>query len=60
MNPVVVKKHDNCPVKVEYKQFRTRPLPVPGLYCARHGTWIKWLSEQDYQSIQGELNVTHN
>ena len=58
VNPKTVKKHDKCPVEVRHKEFKGRPFPVPGLYCACHGTWIKWLSDEDYDLIKEELHDT--
>ena len=42
----VFEQHLDCPA-----HLRRNGLHV-GLYCARHGVWIKWLSREDQQNIQ--------
>jgi hypothetical protein len=41
--------HMFCPMEVRSKG------PHIGLYCAQHGTWIKWISQQDAESIKNIL-----
>lgn len=50
------KKHLNCPVTVQFKQFKNQKDPVPGLYCSKHGKLIKWLSQQDFHLIKQDLD----
>ena len=38
-----------CPMEVRVRG------PHTGLYCAQHGTWIKWISQTQAQEIQDIL-----
>lgn len=44
---IVNRKHNNCEMVIIFKLWKNRYHPVPGLYCAEHGTLIKWLSDSD-------------
>ena len=43
-------KHVDCPVVIIR---RLHPLQgiIPGLYCATHAKWIKWLTQQHAQEL---------
>ena len=48
-------EHAQCEMTVQQKG------PHWGLYCAQHGTWIKWISQRDVAKIvdlveQGKYN----
>jgi len=45
----VAEEHLFCPMTVLKKG------PHTGLYCAQHGTWIKWISQEDAAKIQDIL-----
>jgi hypothetical protein len=46
----VLAQHENC-------QPELRPQgPHMGLYCAQHGTWIKWVNPDDREKIQNLMN----
>jgi hypothetical protein len=42
-------QHMWCPMEVLKRG------PHTGLYCAQHGTWIKWISQEDAAKIQDIL-----
>jgi len=39
-------KHNHCAM-----EFRPSG-PHWGLYCAEHGTWIKWISKKDQERLR--------
>lgn len=41
--------HMHCPMEVRKKG------PHIGLYCACHGTWIKWINQREARTIQDIL-----
>jgi hypothetical protein len=45
----VAEQHMWCPMEVLKKG------PHTGLYCAQHGTWIKWIGQKDVAKIQDML-----
>ena len=48
---IIINKHDKCQVVIIDKLWKNRLHPVPGLYCAEHGTLIKWLSDDAAQTL---------
>ncbi|CAB4166013.1 hypothetical protein UFOVP849_10 [uncultured Caudovirales phage] len=40
------RRHLNCPMT-----FKTQG-PHTGMYCATHGTWIKWISQKDLETLR--------
>jgi hypothetical protein len=45
----VAEQHLFCPMEVRQQG------PHVGLYCAQHGTWIKWIGRKDAAKIQDIL-----
>jgi len=43
--------HTNCECVVAVSKFANSSDMKPGLWCKAHGTWIKWLSWQDYDEL---------
>ena len=51
-------KHDNCPVRIEWRTMKNG-ISRPGLYCKTHNKWIKWLSEDDAWELIDELAIEY-
>jgi hypothetical protein len=45
----IAEEHLWCPMEVRQRG------PHVGLYCAQHGTWIKWIGQKDAAKIQDIL-----
>lgn len=43
-------QHIHCPMRFEKKG------PHTGMYCAQHGTWIKWMSQADLAKITAKIS----
>lgn len=43
--------HTNCECVVAMSKFTNTTHMKPGLWCKGHGSWIKWLSWQDYDQL---------
>jgi hypothetical protein len=46
----LMRKHDNCPVVIIRVKHKYQGV-IPGLYCATHGKWIKWLTPSHAQEL---------
>ena len=51
-------KHHSCQVVIIDRYVKGQAHLVPGLYCADHGKWIKWLSLKDADELV-EFGVEH-
>ena len=44
-------QHLSCPLELRQRG------PHVGLYCAQHGTWLKWISKDDQAKIADLLPI---
>ena len=47
----IIAKHAGCPVRFEQRG------PHTGMWCARHGVWLKWISKADQAKIADLLPI---